>query len=181
MPSRRQAPARGDRLRLKGLEEGEETRGASPCLSEAQIEGRNRPICRLASKHAIEEARDGRRTERLRLLDGELEVHNRCRRSGSRAPTTGSSSRPRSRRDRSPACSETRTSSEPTTTAASSGRSFRFFDPETKTWSIYWADSRRPGKLDPPVLGSFAGDIGRFEAKTPWPESRSSCASTGRA
>ena len=45
------------------------------------------------------------------------------------------------------------------------GMSFRFFDPETKTWSIYWADSRRPGKLDPPVLGSFAGDIGRFEGE----------------
>ena len=43
------------------------------------------------------------------------------------------------------------------------GMSFRFFDPDTKTWSIYWADSRRPGKLDPPVLGSFTGDIGRFE------------------
>ena len=29
----------------------------------------------------------------------------------------------------------------------------------------YWADSRRPGTLDPPVLGSFAGDIGRFEGE----------------
>jgi hypothetical protein len=43
------------------------------------------------------------------------------------------------------------------------GMSFRFFDPETRTWAIYWADSRRLGKLDPPVLGSFTGDIGRFE------------------
>ena len=25
------------------------------------------------------------------------------------------------------------------------GMSFRFFDPETREWSIYWADSRRPG------------------------------------
>ena len=24
------------------------------------------------------------------------------------------------------------------------GMSFRFFDPETRQWSIYWADSRRP-------------------------------------
>lgn len=41
--------------------------------------------------------------------------------------------------------------------------SFRFFDPETRLWAIYWADSRRPGRLDPPVLGSFSGDTGVFE------------------
>ena len=43
------------------------------------------------------------------------------------------------------------------------GMSFRFFDPETKTWSIYWADSRRPGQLDPPVYGAFDGDRGSFQ------------------
>jgi hypothetical protein len=43
------------------------------------------------------------------------------------------------------------------------GMSFRFFDPVTKDWSIYWADSRRPGVLDPPVFGSFADGIGVFE------------------
>ncbi len=43
------------------------------------------------------------------------------------------------------------------------GMSFRFFDPETRRWSIYWADSRRPGLLDPPVLGGFEGDVGTFE------------------
>jgi hypothetical protein len=41
------------------------------------------------------------------------------------------------------------------------GMSFRFFDPATKQWSIYWADSRR-GVLDPPVVGSFSGDTGIF-------------------
>jgi hypothetical protein len=43
------------------------------------------------------------------------------------------------------------------------GMSFRFFDPVTKLWSIYWADSRRPGVLDPPVFGGFDGDVGVFE------------------
>ena len=43
------------------------------------------------------------------------------------------------------------------------GMSFRFFDPKTKLWSIYWADSRRCGVLEPPVFGSFSGDIGVFE------------------
>lgn len=43
------------------------------------------------------------------------------------------------------------------------GMSFRFFDPGTARWSIYWADSRRPGLLDPPVLGGFRGDAGLFE------------------
>jgi hypothetical protein len=42
------------------------------------------------------------------------------------------------------------------------GMSFRFFDPEKKRWSIYWADTRRCGELDPPVFGSFFGDTGVF-------------------
>ena len=43
------------------------------------------------------------------------------------------------------------------------GMSFRFFDPETKQWYIYWADSRRPGALDVPVVGAFSGSTGVFE------------------
>ena len=43
------------------------------------------------------------------------------------------------------------------------GMSFRFFDPEKKRWSIYWADTRRCGELDPPVFGAFSGDTGTFE------------------
>ena len=45
------------------------------------------------------------------------------------------------------------------------GMSFRFFDPVEKRWSIYWADSRRPGVLDPPVFGTFSGDTGVFEGE----------------
>jgi hypothetical protein len=43
------------------------------------------------------------------------------------------------------------------------GMSFRFFDPASGRWSIYWADSRRPGLLDPPVLGGFENGTGVFE------------------
>ncbi len=43
------------------------------------------------------------------------------------------------------------------------GMSFRFFEPQTERWSIYWADSRRPGVLDPPVFGGFTNGAGVFE------------------
>ena len=43
------------------------------------------------------------------------------------------------------------------------GMSFRFFDSVKRRWSIYWADTRRGGELDPPVFGSFSGDTGVFE------------------
>jgi hypothetical protein len=40
----------------------------------------------------------------------------------------------------------------------------RSFDPKTKTWSIWWLDSRTPGSLDVPVVGSFAQGVGSFIA-----------------
>lgn len=40
----------------------------------------------------------------------------------------------------------------------------RLFNPKTKLWSIYWADSNE-GKLDPPVLGSFEKNVGHFITK----------------
>ena len=43
------------------------------------------------------------------------------------------------------------------------GMSFRFYDPELDRWAIYWADTRRPGVLDPQVFGSFDGDVGVFQ------------------
>ena len=39
----------------------------------------------------------------------------------------------------------------------------RLFDPTTRLWSIYWADSRT-GILDLSVVGSFEGDKGYFFA-----------------
>ena len=45
------------------------------------------------------------------------------------------------------------------------GMSFRFFDPERQRWSIYWADSRRPGELDPPLFGHFDGEAGVFHGE----------------
>lgn len=44
------------------------------------------------------------------------------------------------------------------------GMSLRLFNPKTKLWSIYWADSN-VGILDPPVVGSFEGNIGTFYGK----------------
>ena len=43
--------------------------------------------------------------------------------------------------------------------------SFRFFDPDTGRWTIYWTDSRRAGALAQPVSGSFTGDVGIFEGE----------------
>ena len=69
----------------------------------------------------------------------------------------------RARRGRSSAASATRTVYRTDHDGGFVGMSFRFFDPTTRQWSIYWADSRRPGLLDPPVIGSFTGDVGVFE------------------
>ena len=38
----------------------------------------------------------------------------------------------------------------------------RAFDPQTRQWSIWWLDARNAGKIDPPVVGSFTGDMGTF-------------------
>jgi hypothetical protein len=44
------------------------------------------------------------------------------------------------------------------------GMTVRLFNPKTKLWSIYWADSNT-GVLDPPVVGSFENKIGHFFTK----------------
>ncbi len=40
----------------------------------------------------------------------------------------------------------------------------RSFDPKTNAWSIWWLDSRTPGSLDVPVVGSFEKGVGTFLA-----------------
>jgi len=45
------------------------------------------------------------------------------------------------------------------------GMALRLFNPQTKLWSIYWADSNT-GVLDKnPVVGSFEGSLGKFYAR----------------
>ena len=55
-----------------------------------------------------------------------------------------------------------------------SGPPCRAWDPPTRTrhvaagsasrtWSIYWADSRYSGPLEPPVVGAFSDGVGIFE------------------
>ena len=44
------------------------------------------------------------------------------------------------------------------------GLTLRLFNPQTKLWSLYWVDSNL-GILDPPVVGSFEGNVGTFYCK----------------
>jgi hypothetical protein len=42
--------------------------------------------------------------------------------------------------------------------------SLRVFDPQTRQWSIWWLDARRPHALDVPVVGGFEHGTGSFFA-----------------
>ena len=43
--------------------------------------------------------------------------------------------------------------------------SLRSFNPKTRSWAIWWLDSRHPHRLDVPVIGHFKDGVGVFEAE----------------
>jgi hypothetical protein len=44
------------------------------------------------------------------------------------------------------------------------GMTYRFYNPVTRQWALWWIDNRNNlGLLQPPVVGSFNGNIGVFE------------------
>jgi hypothetical protein len=42
------------------------------------------------------------------------------------------------------------------------GITLRLFNPATGEWTLHWADTVHPGRLLPPMVGRFAGDVGEF-------------------
>jgi len=42
------------------------------------------------------------------------------------------------------------------------GMTVRLYDPADQVWRIWWSSTRRPGVLDPPMVGGFDGTHGTF-------------------
>lgn len=45
------------------------------------------------------------------------------------------------------------------------GFALRLVDPQTDRWTIWWAASSAPGRLDPPVVGGFVNGEGHFSGE----------------
>jgi hypothetical protein len=43
------------------------------------------------------------------------------------------------------------------------GLTLRLYEPVSRTWRIWWSDSSRPGRLDPPMCGRFGDGEGHFD------------------
>jgi hypothetical protein len=43
------------------------------------------------------------------------------------------------------------------------GLTLRQFEPAARLWHIWWASSRNPGRLDPPLSGTFVDGTGKFD------------------
>ena len=160
-----------DRPGLENLEEGEESRGRrAHADSQAQIEGGNSPIYRIASPEPTrpggrDDERGGAREGRgagLRFLDGSWKVRNRMLRERLKGRTTGSTSRRRA----SPARSR-RARERGRVPHRLRGRVHRdvvpLLRPDDREVGDLLGRQPRPGLLDPPVVGAFSGDTGLFE------------------
>ena len=47
------------------------------------------------------------------------------------------------------------------------GLTLRTYDPETRQWRLYWANSKS-GVMDPPQIGEFRSGVGEFYATDTW-------------